>query len=235
MMLPGPGPDDEKSLAPASLHRIYRRRFSDRDADAKSHVWREIGAFLQQFVPADGRVIDIACDRGDFIRNVRAAEKWATDIRSVRDFLPSDVRFVQADGLELLAAVPAAYFDLVFMSNYLEHLSSPDAVIRQFQVAAQLLRPGGRTLVLQPNVRLVGGRYWDFIDHRVALTERSLEEAASLAGFETIQMITRFLPFTTKTHLPQHPALVRAYLAFRPAWLLLGKQTLYLGQVQVDA
>src|SRR3981081_2302919 len=97
--------------------------------------------------------------------------------------------------------------------------------------AKQLRTPNGRVLVLQPNIRLVGGRYWDFIDHKVALTERSLQEAASVAGFTTVEMITRFLPFSTKSRLPQHPALVRAYLAFRPAWLLMGKQTLYLGQV----
>jgi SAM-dependent methyltransferase len=230
----GPDRNAEKPLGPAGLQGIYGRRFSEDDAGAKGRIWREIGAFLQRFVPPDGRVIDIACDRGDFIRHVRAAEKWATDIRPVGDLLPSDVRFVQTDGLDLLKAVPPAYFDLAFMSNYLEHLSSPDAVIRQLEVVARMLRPGGRVLVLQPNVRLVGGRYWDFIDHRVALTERSLEEAAGLAGFKTVQMITRFLPFTTKSRVPQHPALVRAYLAFRPAWLLLGKQTLYLGQVQVD-
>lgn len=227
-------PHADKSLGPAALQGVYSRRFSDRDAGARSRVWREIGAFLQKYVPAEGRVIDVACDRGDFIGNVRAAEKWATDIRPVGGLLPADVHFVQTDALDLLRGVPPAYFDLVFMSNYLEHLPSTDAVIKQFEVVAQILRPGGRVLVLQPNVRLVGGRYWDFIDHKVALTERSLEEAASVAGFTTVQMITRFLPFSTKSRLPQHRALVRAYLRFRPAWLLLGKQTLYLGQVQGD-
>ena len=43
-------------------------------------------------------------------------------------------------------------------------------------------------------------------------------------------LVTRFLPYTTKSRLPQHPALVRAYLAFPPAWRLLGKQTLYVGE-----
>ena len=51
-----------------------------------------------------------------------------------------------------------------------------------------------------------------------------------MAGFETRQVIARFLPYTTKSRLPQSAALVRAYLAFPPAWLLLGKQTLYLGE-----
>jgi len=216
---------------PMDLQGVYEHRFSDQDARAKSAVWREISAFLQRFVPADGRVIDIGCDRGDFIRNIQAAEKWGTDVRPVGDLLPAGVRFVQADGLELHRAVPTGHFDLAFMSNYLEHLPSPEAVIRQFEVTAQLLRPGGRVLVLQPNIRLVGGSYWNFIDHRVALTDRSLVEAAGSAGFKTVRLIKRFLPFTTKGRLPQHPALVRAYLAFPPAWLLMGKQSLYLGEL----
>ena len=98
------------------------------------------------------------------------------------------------------------------------------------RVAFALLKPGGRVLILQPNIRLIGGAYWDFIDHQTALTEKSLAEAAVMAGFKTRQVIPRFLPYTTKSRIPQHPLLVRAYLAFPPAWWLLGKQTLYLGE-----
>ena len=43
-------------------------------------------------------------------------------------------------------------------------------------------------IVLQPNVRLVGGAYWDFIDHQVALTEKSLVEAGDLAGLRTVEL-----------------------------------------------
>ena len=83
--------------------------------------------------------------------------------------------------------------------------------------------------MLQPNIRFVGQHYWDFIDHHVALTERSLVEAAELAGLRTVKLVPRFLPYTTKGRLPSSPALVRAYLRFPPAWWLLGKQTLYVG------
>ncbi len=85
-------------------------------------------------------------------------------------------------------------------------------------------------LIMQPNIRLIGGAYWDFIDHQTALTEKSLAEAATMAGFRTQQIITRFLPYTTKSKFPQHPLLVRAYLNFPPVWVLFGKQTLYVGQ-----
>jgi SAM-dependent methyltransferase len=212
------------------LPELYEARFDEREVSAKDAVWREIVTFLQRYVDRDAPLLDIACDRGHFVRFVQASERWGSDIRDVSTSLPADVRFVQASGLDLASVVPTDYFGTVFMSNYLEHLDSCDAVIDQLRVAGELVRPGGRVIVLQPNIRLVGPRYWDFIDHRVALTERSLLEAAELAGLRTIELITRFLPYSTKGRLPNHPLLVRAYLAFRPAWLLLGRQTLFVGE-----
>jgi 2-polyprenyl-3-methyl-5-hydroxy-6-metoxy-1,4-benzoquinol methylase len=212
------------------LPELYDARFDEREVSAKDAVWREIVTFLQRYVDRDAPLLDIACDRGHFVRFVHASERWGTDIRDVSTSLPKDVRFVQGSGLDLVSLVPNAHFGTVFMSNYLEHLDTSDAVIDQLRVARELIRPGGRVIVLQPNIRLVGPRYWDFIDHRVALTDRSLLEAAELAGFRTVDLITRFLPYSTKGRLPNDPWLVRAYLAFRPAWLLLGRQTLFVGE-----
>lgn len=208
---------------------IYARRFPDAEARQKDRVWREITRWLSRYVPSDAVVLDLACDRGYFIRHVRARERWATDLRDVGAELGNGIRFIRSDGLRLREAVPVASFDVVFTSNYLEHLASPEAVIEQLAVVRDLLRPGGSAIVLQPNIALVGGAYWDFIDHRVALTDRSLVEAAQLAGLRTRRVIRRFLPYSTKGRLPAHPALVRGYLALPLTWLLLGKQTLYIG------
>ena len=216
--------------APIVLKEVYDLRFDKADEAAKDAVWRVLGSYLQRYVARDARVVDIACDLGYFIRNIRAAERWATDIRDVEGALPPDIRFVRASGLDLAEVMPNDYFDLAFFSNYLEHLPSTEAVLQQLRVAFALLKPGGRVLILQPNIRLIGGSYWDFIDHQTALTEKSLAEAAMMAGFRTSQVVTRFLPYTTKSRLPQHPWLVRAYLALTPAWWWLGKQTLYLGE-----
>lgn len=212
------------------LDGVYGHRFSKVEEERKDALWREVVRYLQRFVPEDGAVLDIACDRGEFIRNVRARERWATDLRDVSAHLPEGVSFVQGDGLALDSLLPNGHFDTVFMSNYLEHLPSGDAVIEQFRVAGRLVRPGGRVVVLQPNIRLTGMRYWDFVDHKTALTERSLVEAAGMNGLETERLVTRFLPYTTKSRLPQSARLVRAYLRFPPAWLLLGKQTLFVGR-----
>ena len=140
-----------------------------------------------------------------------------------------------ASGLDLDEVLPNNYFDIAFFSNYLEHLPSTEAVLQQLRVTHAILKPGGSVVILQPNIRLIGGAYWDFIDHQTALTEKSLAEAAVMAGFKTKKVIARFLPYTTKSRIPQHPLLVRAYLNFPPAWLLLGKQTLYLGEKPAQA
>jgi SAM-dependent methyltransferase len=212
------------------LDAVYRARFRDIDPARRQAMWREICAYLQRFVPRDAAGLDLGCDTGEFIANIAASERWAADMRDVRAALPPDVRFVQADGADLGQHLPAHHFDVVFLSNYLEHLASGEVVVEQLRVVRNLLKPGGAAMVLQPNIRLVGGAYWDFIDHRVALTDKSLAEAAAAVGLVPRTVITRFLPFTTTGRLPTHPWLVRAYLHFPPAWWLLGKQTLFIAE-----
>lgn len=235
MAAPANPPDPQgahrlSDLPPIVLKEVYGLRFDAADEAGKESIWSELCKYLQRYVKPGARVVDVACDVGYFIRNIKAGERWATDIRDVKAALPADVRFVNSDGLDLAKVMPNDYFDLVFFSNYLEHLPSTEAVLQQLRVAFALLQAGGRLLIMQPNIRLIGGAYWDFIDHQTALTERSLAEASRMAGFQTRQVITRFMPYTTKSRFPQHPLLVRAYLNFPPAWLLIGKQTLYLGE-----
>lgn len=218
----------DNSPTPTSVYDI---RFAERERTQKEAAWRQIGALLQRrYIPASSRVLDIATDLGYFIRNIDVEERWASDLRDTSAHLPDGIRFVRSDGLALAEVVPNDYFDVVFMSNYLEHLQSGEQVIQQLGVARRLLRPGGSLIVLQPNIKLVGAAYWDFIDHRVPLTRESLVEAATLAGFATLEVIERFLPYSVKGKLPKREWLVNAYLRFPPAWLVLGRQTLYVGQ-----
>jgi SAM-dependent methyltransferase len=230
--------DDPVRLRDGALERldeVYAQRFPELEAQRKDELWRAIGRYLQQYVPRGGVVLDLACDHGDFIRNIDARERWGCDLRDVSRHLPEPIRFVQTDGLALADALPVDHFDLVFMSNYLEHLESGEAVIEQFRAVSAVLRPGGRVMVLQPNIRLTGQAYWDFIDHKVALTEKSLVEAAELTGFRTERLIRRFLPYTTKGRLPTSSALAALYLRLPPIWRLFGKQTLYIGRLDERA
>src|SRR5881409_2932354 len=97
-------------LPPIVLKEVYDLRFDERDRAAKDAIWKELGTFFQRYIRPGARVIDIACDAGYFIRNIRARERWATDIRPVESSLPEDVHFVRASGLDLTEAVPNDYF-----------------------------------------------------------------------------------------------------------------------------
>jgi SAM-dependent methyltransferase len=117
----------------------------------------------------------------------------------------------------------------VFISNFLEHLPDAATALKLLQAVHRTLRPGGTVLILQPNFRFVGARYFDFIDHQLVLTEKSLAEALDVTGFRISHMVRRFLPYTAKSALPKHPLLVRTYLKLPILWRIFGGQTFVVG------
>jgi ubiquinone/menaquinone biosynthesis C-methylase UbiE len=113
--------------------------------------------------------------------------------------------------------------DVVFVSNFLEHLKSKQEVLEVLLAIHRVCRLGGHVLVLQPNIKYVNQQYWDFFDHQTPLSDRSLAEALKRTGFEIERIYARFLPYTTKSTLPQYDFLVKLYLRLAPVWRLLGK------------
>ena len=95
-----------------------------------------------------------------------------------------------------------------------------------------MVRPGGRLLILQPNIRFLPGAYWDFFDHHTPLSDRSLTEALRMIGMEIIVCHPRFLPYTTRMRIPKASVLVRWYLRLPFLWRLLGRQTLIVAEKQ---
>jgi hypothetical protein len=66
--------------------------------------------------------------------------------------------------------------------------------------------------------------YWDFLDHYLPLSHVSLSEALALSGFRVTECRPRFLPYSTKSKLPQSPVLLRLYLRLPPLQWLFGRQ-----------
>ena len=81
-----------------------------------------------------------------------------------------------------------------------------------------------------PNFRYCSDQYWDCADHYIALTHVAIEEHLYAAGFEPVRTEPRFLPYSFRGLLPPSARLTAAYLRARPAWRLLGKQFLVIGQ-----
>ena len=74
------------------LDRVYRVRFGEGESRGRYEVWTEVVAFLSRWIPRDCAVLDVACDRGYFIRNVPARERWATDIRDLSSVFDGSVQ-----------------------------------------------------------------------------------------------------------------------------------------------
>jgi len=204
---------------------LYRVRFSAEEQRAKARIWQELCAgFFDRYVPAGGTVLDLACGYGEFINAVSCGRRIAIDLNpDSRDHLRADVEFHHRSCADL-GVVADASVDVVFESNLFEHLASKEELRRVVGEVHRVLKPGGRFVLLQPNIRYVGGAYWDFFDHVLPLTERSCAEVLQTSGFRLHTVIPRFLPYTTKSRLPQHPLLVRWYLRVPLLWRLLGKQ-----------
>jgi 2-polyprenyl-3-methyl-5-hydroxy-6-metoxy-1,4-benzoquinol methylase len=223
-------PCDRAPEAPETLSGLYRTRFPRPAQARKLEIWRVLCRdFFQRYVRPEDTVVDLGAGFCEFINNIQAGVKYAVDLNpDSKRYAARDVTVLAAESSRLDMLAPGSV-DVVFASNFFEHLPDKAAFLATLAEARRILRPGtGRLLVLQPNIRLTGGAYWDFVDHHLPLTERTLSEAAELVGLEPIEIRPRFLPYTTKSRLPQHPLLVRAYLRFPPLQWLLGKQTWFV-------
>ena len=126
--------------------------------------------------------------------------------------------------------LPSASVDVVFSSNFFEHLQSKQDFALCLAEAYRVLRPGGLLIALGPNIRFCFDEYWDFVDHHLPLSDRSMMEALEITGFQKELLLPRFLPFTMSIRIPHWALLVRMYLGFPLAQKLWGKQFLVIAR-----
>ena len=207
--------------------QIYRRRFSDRELRQQSALWRPICGFLQRYASPDGVTLDLGAGFCHFINNIRSREKIALDVNDevLKRYAGPDVRIVVGSGSDLSALSPASV-DTVFASNVYEHFPTREQVAASFAEVHRILRPRGAFIILQPNFAYCWRHYFDFFDHQLSFTHLGMLEGLEACDFEPVEVIGRFLPFTSKSRLPTAPWLVWLYLRVPLAWRLLGGQML---------
>ena len=213
------------------IEKLYRIRFSDEARQKKNLVWKVLcKEFFQKYIPEKSSVLEIACGYGEFIRHICANKKIAIDVSSESgELLPKDVEFYKTNATNLFMLEQDS-IDVCFSSNFFEHLPNKETMDRVLSEAIRVLKPGGLYIAMQPNLRYQPGRYWDYYDHILPLTHLSCYEAFEKSGLHVIELIDRFVPFSTTSKIPQHPFLVKCNINCRPLWRFLGGQFLIFGR-----
>ncbi len=211
---------------------LYRQRFATADQERRAALWEVLcRVVLQRYVEPTDTVVDVGAGFCEFINTVRCAHKVAIDENpAVREHAAEGVNVIVGDVHAVLGNVADATANVVFCSNFFEHLRDKHAVLNILGEIRRILVPRGRLIAIQPNIRYAYKEYWDFFDHHVALSHASFSEALQLSGYCIEHLKPRLLPYTTKSRLPQTTWLLRLYLSLPPLQWLLGKQMLVVAR-----
>jgi SAM-dependent methyltransferase len=211
---------------PDELSKIYQTRFSGQ-TDYRMGVWKIlIRRLFSRWITKDGAILDLGAGHGEFINQVEGRALSAMDMNpDTARYLDHQVRFLQQSCCEPWP-VASNTLDLIFTSNFFEHLPDKNALKQTLQHAYLALKPGGRLVALGPNIRLLPGAYWDFWDHYLPLTEHSLSEIGRLTGFSLEKALAATLPYSMSQGFQPPLWAVRVYLALPFLWRFFGKQFL---------
>ncbi|MEY4580171.1 MAG: hypothetical protein RL701_4874, partial [Pseudomonadota bacterium] len=182
-----------------SFTQLYRQRFLTKDREAKELVWQVLcSKFFSQYIQPTDSVVDIGAGYCEFSNNIRAARRIAVDANPelVDCAAPGvETHCGRAEDLSFLAD---GSIDVAFSSNFFEHLPDKPALNAVVSEIYRVLKPGGKVLVMGPNVKYIPGAYWDYYDHHIPLTELSIAELLQVHNFRIEESIPRFLPYTVK-------------------------------------
>lgn len=148
-----------------------------------------------------GRILDVGCGGGMYLYRLK---QWGWDAYGVE---PSETGAKQAQSLGLNvwqgmleeARYGDKFFDVIRLSNVVEHLSNP---ITTFREVRRILKPKGLVYLTVPNTRsLVFWLFrenWYALDaprHVISYSPKTLNVLAQATGFEIAQMNFAAGPF----------------------------------------
>lgn len=187
-----PMPDDA-TLAkayPATYH-AYLEQPTALARRLKARYWRKKAKRSAKLVSRNAAVLDAGCANGDFLlamRDLGFADLTGLDFNADAVARAKRHKFNVIQGDLDAAGLEPNRFDLIVMTNFIEHVTDPVAVLRR---CGELLRPGGIILGETPNVAS-----WDYAlfrrewggyhtpRHLCLFDTHNLRMLAERAGFE---------------------------------------------------
>ena len=212
------------------LTKIYEKRFSGHE-NYRNQVWKIlVEQFISKWITSTHHILDLGCGYGEFINHTKCEVRHAMDLNpKTRSLMDKKIIFHEQDCSESWE-IGHNSLDLVFTSNFFEHLPNKESLDRTVGEIKKALKPGGRIIAMGPNISVLKGKYWDFWDHHVALSDQSLCELLQIYDFTIEQSESKFLPYNMVRVKERPLFMVSIYLRFPILWEILGKQFLIIAQ-----
>jgi len=213
-----------------SLTQIYEKRFSGHE-NYRDRVWKIlIQCFFSKWIKRTNHILDLGCGYGEFINNITCEVRHAMDLNpKTKSLMDKEIIFHEQDCSKPWK-IESNSLDLVFTSNFFEHLPNKESLDCTVGEIKKALKPEGRLIAMGPNISVLKGKYWDFWDHHVALSDQSLCELLQIHNFTIEQSESKFLPYNM-VRVKEHPLfLVSLYLKFPFLWKIFGKQFLIIAK-----
>ena len=161
----------------------------------------------------DKCVLDLGFGYGDFINLIHASKKLAIDLNpEMAQYLRPEVKFNAQSVLLPFEGIDAESLDVVFASNLFEHFDDAELIVLMGNIN-RVLKPGGKLMLMQPNIFYAFREYWDDYTHKKAFSHNSLRDFLLSQNYEVVQVEGRFIPFSLKSRLPKSYWLTKLYLA----------------------
>ena len=213
-----------------NLSQIYENRFYGIE-NYRNNVWKIlVSNFFSKWIDSQDHILDLGCGYGEFINNVNCKARYAMDLNpKVKNYLKEDICFIKQD-CSSSWDIESNSLDLVFSSNFFEHLPNKKSLNSTIVEIKKALKPDGLMIAMGPNIKTLKGTYWDFWDHHVPLSDASINELLELHNFSVLKIISKFLPYNM-VRVRKHPLfLVSLYLKVPLFWTIFGKQFLIIAK-----
>jgi 2-polyprenyl-3-methyl-5-hydroxy-6-metoxy-1,4-benzoquinol methylase len=194
-------PIDYRTSLYASYRETHYVAFNPGDAASRRSIDESYDLTFAPFLPPDrhSRILDVGCGSGLLL-------EWllARGYRSVQgiDLSPDQVRYCKERGLCVEEAEAQLFleqnqgFDLVVLTDILEHLKKDEAITIVLEIR-KALNAGGAILIRTPNASsmIASTERWIDLTHELLYTEQSLRQLLRTCGFKNITVVDNQAPF----------------------------------------
>ncbi len=178
---------------------------------SRRNIWKEIVKFVQKDTGEIHTLVELGAGYCDFINQFPAKQKIGYDIRTeIVQFAGPEID-LRIENAVRLPGIRNNSVDLVFASNFMEHLAQEELDTLLPRIL-EVLTHRGMLILIQPNYRLCPEHYFDDETHQTIFSDKNIVPFLEEYGFRILKLIPGLLPFSMKSRLPKCPFLVRLYL-----------------------